>query len=319
MTRTLFLAALLCCAVLLSLHLPYAVQAGSPRHSDHDEKVPSSHSSHHDTHREPYHDSYHEAPHDDSHSHPHHPSSSSHSSPSSSRLGRVAMSSRVYPSQTLQFSDDFDEFDLSVWEHELTMGGGGNWSFNTAPCSTTRPHSPHLRPHPALRVCDAACAGREFELYTNNRSNSFVRDSVLFLKPTLTADFIGEDNVQSGYTMDMWGSSPADACTGNAFYGCERTSGAGGNIINPISSARIRTTNFPNVKYGRVEVNAKLPIGDWLWPAIWYHNRTSPSHTPQQSMMAALLTVTRAAVHAGWCQGTTRTACGLRPARSISW
>ena len=69
--------------------------------------------------------------------------------------------------------------------------------------------------------------------------------------------------------MDMWGSSPADLCTGNSFYGCERTSGAGGNVINPIQSARIRTVDSVTVKYGRVEVSAKLPIGDWLWPAIW--------------------------------------------------
>jgi beta-glucanase (GH16 family) len=24
------------------------------------------------------------------------------------------------------------------------------------------------------------------------------------------------------------------------------------------------------ITYGRVEVVAKLPAGDWLWPAIWY-------------------------------------------------
>jgi hypothetical protein len=29
------------------------------------------------------------------------------------------------PFDTLVFSDDFDEFDLSVWGHELTLGGGG--------------------------------------------------------------------------------------------------------------------------------------------------------------------------------------------------
>ena len=71
------------------------------------------------------------------------------------------------------------------------------------------------------------------------------------------------------YTMDMWGSSPADLCTGNAFYGCERTAGAGGGIINPIQSARIRTAHSLSIRYGRVEVAARLPRGDWLWPAIW--------------------------------------------------
>lgn len=31
----------------------------------------------------------------------------------------------VLTQNNLIFYDDFDEFDLSVWEHELTMGGGG--------------------------------------------------------------------------------------------------------------------------------------------------------------------------------------------------
>ena len=34
-------------------------------------------------------------------------------------------------------------------------------------------------------------------------------------------------------------------------------------------SARIRTKSRFSFKYGMVEVNAKLPAGDWLWPAIW--------------------------------------------------
>jgi beta-glucanase (GH16 family) len=138
----------------------------------------------------------------------------------------------------LVFSDDFNEFDLSVWEHELTLGGGGSW---------------------------------EFEHYTNNRSNSYVRDSILYLKPTLTSGTIGEQNVLNGYTMDIWGASPADVCTGNAFYGCSRTSfgTSGGNVLNPIQSARVRTARSFSFKYGKVEVRAKLPKGDWIWPAIW--------------------------------------------------
>jgi len=34
-------------------------------------------------------------------------------------------------------------------------------------------------------------------------------------------------------------------------------------------SARIRTVNSFAFTYGKVEVRAKLPSGDWLWPAIW--------------------------------------------------
>jgi hypothetical protein len=54
---------------------------------------------------------------------------------------------------TLVFQDEFDDFDVTRWQHEITAGGGGNW---------------------------------EFQWYTNNRSNSWVEDGVLNLKPTLT-------------------------------------------------------------------------------------------------------------------------------------
>ena len=136
----------------------------------------------------------------------------------------------------LALEDEFDTFNLNLWKHEITMAGGGNW---------------------------------EFEIYVNNRSNSFVKDGVLYLKPTLLEDEIGVDNVKSGYTLNLWGSSPADYCTQNQFFGCERTSGDGGNYLDPVKSARVRTAESFSFKYGKVEVKAKLPRGDWLWPAIW--------------------------------------------------
>ena len=140
------------------------------------------------------------------------------------------------PRMTLILDEEFDTFNLSRWQHEITLGGGGNW---------------------------------EFEYYSNNRSNSYVRDGVLHIQPTLTVDDIGEAALENGYMMDKWGSVPGDYCTSNQFYGCSRTSGAGGNFLNPIKSARVRTVNSFNFKYGKVEIRAKLPRGDWLWPAIW--------------------------------------------------
>jgi beta-glucanase (GH16 family) len=35
-------------------------------------------------------------------------------------------------------------------------------------------------------------------------------------------------------------------------------------------SARMRTVESFAFKYGRVEVTAQLPKGDWIWPAIWF-------------------------------------------------
>lgn len=47
------------------------------------------------------------------------------------------------------------------------------------------------------------------------------------------------------------------------------SSASSGTVINPVMSGRINTRGKKSIKYGKVEVRAKLPQGDWLWPAIW--------------------------------------------------
>ena len=73
-----------------------------------------------------------------------------------------------YEGERLIFLDNFDTFNFKKWKHDLTMSGGGNW---------------------------------EFQLYHNNRTNSYVKDGVLYIKPTLTADRIGESNLKMNYRM----------------------------------------------------------------------------------------------------------------------
>ncbi|OMJ79348.1 hypothetical protein SteCoe_20641 [Stentor coeruleus] len=142
--------------------------------------------------------------------------------------------SNIY-AETLIFEENFNQLDLSRWKHELTLAGGGNW---------------------------------EFEWYVNNRSNSYTKNGSLYIMPTMTEDAIGTTTMQTG-EINIWGGSPADECTGNYFYGCDRNAAGSGNYNNPIRSARIRTAESFSFKYGRVEVRAQLPKGDWLWPAIW--------------------------------------------------
>jgi hypothetical protein len=108
--------------------------------------------------------------------------------------------STMASAETLIFEDTFDTLNFKNWQHELTMGGGGNW---------------------------------EFEWYVNNRTNSFVKEGVLYLAPTLTEDAIGENAMKTG-DVNIWGGSPADLCTANNFYGCERNAAGSGNYNNPI-------------------------------------------------------------------------------------
>ena len=138
------------------------------------------------------------------------------------------------------------------------------------------------------------------------RFSSYVRDGVLHIRPTLTADRFGEDFLYNG-TLDLW----PEGCNINYNGGCVayvrgifvvfvffyflffyylfisiihvhastirlslyhhlssliRTSNE--DIINPIQSARMRTINSFSFTYGTVEIRAKMPRGDWIWPGI---------------------------------------------------
>ncbi|CAG9764551.1 unnamed protein product [Ceutorhynchus assimilis] len=134
----------------------------------------------------------------------------------------------------LIFEDNFDTFNLEKWQHESTLSGGGNW---------------------------------EFQWYLNNRTNSYVDNSNLHIRPTFVSTDYGEDFLNSG-TLDLNGAIPTDQCTDPANWGCSRT-GTADHILNPIKSARITSVHSFQFKYGSVVVRAKMPAGDWLWPAIW--------------------------------------------------
>lgn len=124
--------------------------------------------------------------------------------------------------------DDFDTFDTTRWKHENTMRGGGNW---------------------------------EFQWYVPDPENSFVKDGILHLKPTLTDDKFGNGFVTSKRAFIR----PSD-CTDSAQDGCFRNGKQ--FTINPIRSASISTVNSLAFKYGTVEVRAKIASGDWLASAI---------------------------------------------------
>lgn len=90
--------------------------------------------------------------------------------------------------------------------------------------------------------------------------NSFAKDGKLHIKPTLTANKIGYDAIQHNRVR-------LDDCTDDHKEHCERQAG-GDVIINPVRSARLTTANSFSFKFGRVEVIAKTPRGDWLWPGM---------------------------------------------------
>ncbi|XP_029728560.2 beta-1,3-glucan-binding protein-like [Aedes albopictus] len=141
----------------------------------------------------------------------------------------------------LIFEDTFDSFELDTWQHENTLAGNTNW---------------------------------DFQWFTNNRSNSFVKEGNLYIRPTLSVDEFGEAFLRSG-VLNIHGGAPADQCTKQSTFGCERV-GSHVHILNPIKSASLRTVDTFAFRYGKVEISAKLPAGDWMWPAVAFLPKYNP-------------------------------------------
>ncbi|KAF7511312.1 hypothetical protein GJ744_004877 [Endocarpon pusillum] len=103
----------------------------------------------------------------------------------------------------------------------------------------------------------------QFEQTTNTDENIFLQDGMLVIKPTLQDPaLIEQDNI-----IDL---TAEGICSSDLFKNCVvATNTTNGTIVNPVKSGRLSTRNGASIKYGRIEVTAQLPSGDWLWPAVW--------------------------------------------------
>lgn len=125
----------------------------------------------------------------------------------------------------------------------------------------------------------------QFEMTTTSQNNSFVKDGKLYIVPTLTSDNIGVDAIFDKTVYNITDCTFNETQPDNGFvmragervfnlegylHACSRVSNStSGAVINPVQSARLSTKKSASIRYGRVEVKAKMPHGDWLWPAIW--------------------------------------------------
>jgi beta-glucanase (GH16 family) len=138
----------------------------------------------------------------------------------------------------LVLDDNFETINLATWSHEVGIGGFGYGSFDWT---------------------------------TDDPANSYTTNNGLHIIPTLTVDTtsITANQILNGYTLNL---TTDGTCTSPALIQCARYSNiTNGTVINPVRSARLTTAGKVSIKYGRVEVVAKMPVGDWLWPSIWMY------------------------------------------------
>ena len=143
------------------------------------------------------------------------------------------------------FSRGLDE---KVWTREVEVGGFG-WVM-TRTCIDSAALTPHS-------------SNGQFEQTTDTDENVFVSDGQLIIRPTLQDEsLINNDQVLNLTSQGICTSDSLSRCVAS-------TNTTNGTIINPVKSGRLNTRKGAAITYGRVEVRAKLPEGDWLWPAIW--------------------------------------------------
>ncbi|KAI0339324.1 concanavalin A-like lectin/glucanase [Trametopsis cervina] len=141
----------------------------------------------------------------------------------------------------LIMEDNFNSLDMTnTWGADIELGGFGNG---------------------------------EFEMTTDSTDNLYIHNNQLYIMPTLTSDEIGADAVLNGHTYKLAncnaGKNTFSIASNSSQGNCTAVSSAGKSAIPPVKSARISTKGHYSIAYGKVEVKAKLPRGDWLWPAIW--------------------------------------------------
>ncbi|KAF5298991.1 hypothetical protein FQA39_LY11623 [Lamprigera yunnana] len=93
-----------------------------------------------------------------------------------------------------------------------------------------------------------------FNSYLNNDETRFIRDKVLHIKPIALsdADVRGVLNLRQG-------------CTSTDNFECFYESKSS-FLLPPVKSAKI--VSKKSFKYGKIEIKAKLPQGDWIVPII---------------------------------------------------
>jgi hypothetical protein len=135
------------------------------------------------------------------------------------------------PVRGVIFRDDMNSYNTGNWRPEVSMFGGFNW---------------------------------EFQVYTPESKNIYSANGNLYLRPTLTTDDPRwDDNFLYHGKMDInqiWGY-----CTQDGNYGCSREGQYG--MLPPVMSGKVSSN--PTLRFGTVEVRARIPRGDWIWPAIW--------------------------------------------------
>nr|XP_022908352.1 beta-1,3-glucan-binding protein-like [Onthophagus taurus] len=103
----------------------------------------------------------------------------------------------------------------------------------------------------------------EFVTYTDDADNLYLRNGQIHFKPILA-----EDKYEVGFVTSSKEFDLKLRCTSSIENECKRKA-VGANILPPVFSSRINTRPSFSFLYGKVEIKAKLPKGNWIYPELY--------------------------------------------------
>ncbi|XP_066603505.1 beta-1,3-glucan-binding protein-like isoform X2 [Prorops nasuta] len=130
----------------------------------------------------------------------------------------------------LMFEENFESLNFSIWSREIKI-----------------PLAPDY----------------EFCVYHNDAHTDLIQieKGALKIKPIILDSRYGENST-------TFGRLQLSNCTSPIHEECLRQA-TGFSILPPIISARLTTKDSFNFQYGKIEIRAKFPEGDWLYPEMW--------------------------------------------------
>ncbi len=152
------------------------------------------------------------------------------------------------PEYELVFEDEFfgGALDTSAWSVEIDCLGGGNLERQ---CYTDAPANVRV-----VRFAEGDDAGRDHLAGDGYLELRALVDSTRYAEPAALADCTRPEYAETG--------DPLDGCTWAQNFTSGRVN-LHEAVLTPNASRRA------GMQYGKVEVRAQLPSGDWLWPAVW--------------------------------------------------
>lgn len=126
----------------------------------------------------------------------------------------------------------------------------------------------------------------EFCVYHNEHNEALtqIKNGVLRMKPLILEDYYGE-------SATIYGKLQLGGCTSSIPTECLRKATAF-NILPPVMSARLTTKTSFGFRYGKIEIRAKFPEGDWLYPEMWLKPRYD-NYGPEYASGCVLLGLAR--------------------------